>query len=57
VESSSKGAKLGARPSDIGSGFVVYCRLQGHRSTVAGDSLAPQKMTNCRRIEGVTVAM
>jgi hypothetical protein len=48
-----KGAKLGAEPSDAESGFVSFRRLQGHGSTVVGDSLATQKMTNCPRIEGV----
>jgi hypothetical protein len=51
------GAKLGAEPSDTGSGFILYRRLQGHRSTVVGESLATQKTTNCPLIEGVTVAM
>jgi hypothetical protein len=57
MESSSKGAKLGAEPSDMGSGFVVFHRLQGHRSTVVGDSLATQETTNCPRIKEFTVAM
>jgi hypothetical protein len=54
---SSKGAKLGAEPSDIESGFVSFRRLHGHGSIVVGDSLATQKTTNCPLIEGVTVAM
>jgi hypothetical protein len=57
MESSSKGAKLGAEPSDMGSGFVVFHRLQGHRSTVVGDSLTTQETTNCPRIKEFTVAM
>jgi hypothetical protein len=35
-----KGAKLGAEPADAGLGFVLFRRLQGHGSTVVGDSLA-----------------
>jgi hypothetical protein len=58
VNSSSEGGdKLGAGPSDAGSGFVLYRRLQGHKSTVVGDGLATQKTTNCPLVEGVTVAM
>jgi hypothetical protein len=57
VELSSRGAKLGAGPSDTESGFVFFRRLQVHESTVVGDSLATQKMTNFPLIEGVTVAM
>jgi hypothetical protein len=53
VESSSKGAKLGTKPSNTGSGFVVYRRLQGHGSTVVEDSLATQKMTNCPQTKGL----
>jgi hypothetical protein len=48
---------LGAGSSDIESGFVMYRRLQGHRSTVVRDSLATQKATNCPQIERGTVAM
>jgi hypothetical protein len=58
VKSSSEGgAKLGTGPSDAGLGFILYHRLQGHRSTVVGDALATLKMTNFSLIEGVTVAM
>jgi hypothetical protein len=57
VESSLYGARVGTEPSDTGSGFVVKRRLQGHGSTMVGDSLATQKMTNCPLIEGVIVAM
>jgi hypothetical protein len=52
-----KGAKLGVGPFDTKSGFVLFCALQGHGSTVVGDSFATQKTTNCPLIEGVTVAM
>jgi hypothetical protein len=34
------GLSLGAEPSDTGSGFVLFRRLQGHGSIVVGDSLA-----------------
>jgi hypothetical protein len=46
-----RGAKLGAEPSDTGSGLVMSRRLQSHGSIVVGDSLATQKMTNCPLIE------
>jgi hypothetical protein len=39
------------------SQVVFFHRLQGHGSTVVGDSLAAQKTTNCPMIEGATVAM
>jgi hypothetical protein len=46
------GAELGVGPSDTESGFVVWCRLPGHGSTVVGDSLAIQKTIGCLLIEG-----
>jgi hypothetical protein len=40
MESSSHEVELGARPSDTCSDFVMFRGLQGHGSTVVGDSLA-----------------
>jgi hypothetical protein len=48
---------LGVGPSDTRLGFVFFCKLQGHGSTVVRNSLATQKMTNYPQIKGVVVAM
>jgi hypothetical protein len=44
---------LGVGPSDKGSGFVFFHRLQGYGSIVVGDSLATQKTINYPKIKGV----